>query len=226
MKLTNETLAVLKNFANINPGIEFKKGKSLTTISSTKTVLAKASVKDEFTDDFCIYDLNQFLSVHSLNKDVELEFDSLNVIFKNKHSKIKYRKTAKNMIVTPPEKELTLPSVDVEFTLTEDDLSSILKSASVLQSPSIAIESDGEKISITSFDPKDNSSHTNSTEISDGNGKKFKAVFLTENFKMLPGSYSVQLCSKGLSSFKNTKEDIQYWIAIESKDSDLSFSGV
>ena len=91
MKLTNETLAVLKNFANINPGIEFKKGKSLTTISSTKTVLAKASVKDEFTDDFCIYDLNQFLSVHSLNKDVELEFDSLNVIFKNKHSKIKYR---------------------------------------------------------------------------------------------------------------------------------------
>jgi hypothetical protein len=84
MKLTNETLAVLKNFANINPGIEFKKGKSLTTISSTKTVLAKASVKDEFTDDFCIYDLNQFLSVNSLFKDsAELDFDAANVIKHN-----------------------------------------------------------------------------------------------------------------------------------------------
>jgi hypothetical protein len=48
MKLSNETLTVLKNFANINPGIEFKTGKKLTTISATKTVLAKAGIKDDF----------------------------------------------------------------------------------------------------------------------------------------------------------------------------------
>jgi len=127
------------------------------------------------------------------------------------------------MIVTPPDKDLTLPSVDVSFTLSEDDLSSILKTASILQSPNISISSDGAKIYITTCDAKDNSAHTDSTEIADGNGKKFKALFLTENFKMISGSYEVQISSKGLSYFKNTKEDMQYWIAIEAKDSDLSF---
>ena len=223
MKLSAETLTVLKNFANINPGIEFKNGKKLSTISATKTVLAKAGVKDEFPEDFCIYDLNQFLSVHSLYKDGEIDFDDKHVIFKSGRKKLNYRKTTKTMIVTPPDKDLTLPSVDVSFTLSEDDLSSILKTASILQSPNISISSDGAKIYITTCDAKDNSAHTDSTEIADGNGKKFKALSLTENFKMISGSYEVQISSKGLSYFKNTKEDMQYWIAIEAKDSDLSF---
>jgi hypothetical protein len=129
MKLSNETLSVLKNFAGINSGIEFKKGNKLTTISSGKTVLAKATLKDEFPQDFCVYDLNQFLNVHSLNKDTEVDFDESNIIFKSGRSKAKYRKTAREMIVTAPDKALSLPSVDIAFTLTEEDFGSILKSA-------------------------------------------------------------------------------------------------
>ena len=162
MKLSNETLNVLKNFASINSGIEFKTGNKLSTISSTKTVLAKATLKDEFPQDFCIYDLNQFLSVHSLNKDTELEFDPANVVFKSGRSKIKYRKTAKNMIVTAPDKELVLPSVDASFTLKEEDLAQTLKTASVLGSPNVAFESDGSKVMVTTFNSKDDAAHTNS----------------------------------------------------------------
>jgi hypothetical protein len=223
MKLSNETLSVLKNFANINPGIEFKTGNKLSTISATKTVLAKAGVKDQFPEDFCIYDLNQFLSVQSLYKDGEIDFDDKHVIFKVGRKKLNYRKTVKTMIVTPPDKDLALPSVDCSFTLKEEDLTSVLKTASILQSPNISISSDGEKIYITACDIKDNSAHVDSTEVADGNGKKFKAIFLTENFKMISGSYEIQISAKGLSHFKNTKEDMQYWIAIEAKDSDLSF---
>ena len=125
MKLSNETLNVLKNFAGINSGLEFKTGNKLSTISSTKTVLAKATLPDNFPQDFCIYDLNQFLSVHSLSKDTELDFESQNVIFKSGRSKTKYRMTAKNMIVSPPEKELKLPSVDGNFTLKEEVLKAL-----------------------------------------------------------------------------------------------------
>jgi len=217
MKLSTETLSVLKNFASINSGIEFKQGNVIRTMSSGKTVLAKATIKDDFPQDFCVYDLNQFLLVHSLHKDSELTFDDSNVIFKSGRSSTKYRKTAKEMIVTPPEKTLTLPSVDISFTLTEEDMGSILKSAAALQSPHIAVESDGDKIFLTAYDATDDAAHTNSIEVSDGNGNKFKMVFLTENLKMITGTYDVQISGKGLSSFTNKNVDIQYFVATESK---------
>ena len=220
MKLSNETLTVLKNFAGINSGIEFKKGNKIATISSTKTVLAKATMTDDFPQDFCIYDLNQFLSVHSLGKDTELDFDSNNVVFKSGRSKTKYRMTAKTMIVSAPEKELTLPSIDGSFKLKDEDLAQVLKNAAVLGSPNVAFESDGSKISVTCFNAKDDSAHTNTIEIgTTDNDKQFKAVFLVENFKMIPGTYDVQVSSKGLASFANEKGDLQYWIAIEAKES-------
>ena len=220
MKLSNETLNVLKNFAGINSGLEFKTGNKLSTISSTKTVLAKATLPDNFPQDFCIYDLNQFLSVHSLSKDTELDFESQNVIFKSGRSKTKYRMTAKNMIVSPPEKELKLPSVDGNFTLKEEDLVQALKNASVLQSPNLSFESDGEKVTVTVFNAKDDSAHTNTIEIGEvNNGKVFKAVFLTENFKMVPGAYDIEISKAGLSHFKNADGDLEYFIAIEAKDS-------
>lgn len=217
MKLSNETLALLKNFSSINSGLEFKQGNKIATMSSGKTVLAKATVKDEFPQSFCVYDLNQFLSVHSLNKDTELDFDDKNIIFKSGRQKIKYRKTEKSMIVTPPEKDLNLPSVDISFSLSEDDLSSILKTAAVLQSPNISVESDGDKVYVVASNVQDSSAHTNSLEVGEGNGQSFKMVFLTENLKMIPGAYDVEISSKGLSSFKNKNHDIQYWVATEAK---------
>ena len=224
MKLSNETLNVLKNFAGINSGIEFKSGNKLSTISSTKTVLAKATLKDTFPQDFCIYDLNQFLSVHSLSKDTELDFDPQNVIFKSGRSKTKYRMTSKNMIVSPPDKELKLPSIDGEFTLKEEDLVQALKNAAVLQSPNIAFESDGSKVTLTVFNSKDDSAHTNTIVIhtvgeNETQYQKFKAVFLTENFKMIHGTYHVEISKAGLSHFKNEAGDLEYYIAIEAKDS-------
>lgn len=219
MKLSSETLSVLKNFASINSGIEFKQGNRIATISSGKTVLAKATLSDSFPESFCVYDLNQFLSVHSLNKDPELEFDASNIVFKSGRSKTKYRKTAKEMIVTVPEKELSLPSNEISFTLTEEDYANILKSASILQSPHIAVESDGEKVQLTAFNAKDDSAHTNSIVVCDGNGTSFKMVFLTDNLKMIPGTYDAQISSRGLACFKNQKQDIEYWIATESKES-------
>jgi hypothetical protein len=218
MKLSNETLTVLKNFSSINQGIQFKQGTKLTTVSAGKTVLAQANLKDEFPQDFCVYDLNQFLSVHSLHKDSDLSFDDSNVIFKSGRSSTKYRKTAKEMIVTPPEKEITLPSVDVSFTLSEEDYNNIMKVASVLSSPHIAVESDGDAVQLVAFDALDNSAHTNSIQVGEGNGKKYKIVFKTENIKLIPGSYAVQISFKGIGHFKNTKDDIQYWIAFEAKE--------
>jgi hypothetical protein len=226
MKLSADTVNVLKNFASINSGIEFKKGKTLTTISSNKAVLGKATLQDQIEDDFCIYDLNQFLSVYSINDSTELEFDEQNIIFKSGKSKIKYRKAAKNLIVSAPDKTLAIPSKDAEFTLSEEDYKAIMKSASILESEHIIFESDGGKIYATTCTigtDGNPTSHSNSIEVGDNNGNTFKAVFLRDNFKMIPGHYDIEISSKGLASFNNTKVDLDYWIAVEVKLS--SFGG-
>ena len=217
MKLSSETLTVLQNFAKLNSGIQFKTGNKIKTISTGKNVLAEATLKDSFPQDFCVYDLNQFLTIHSIGKDTDIDFDDINVIFNFGRNKTKYRKTEKESILIPPEKELTLPSVDISFSLSKEDFDSLMKITNVLQSPNVIVESEGDSINLTSCDVKDSSAHTNTIQVSEGNGQKFKMVFLTENLKMIPGSYDVQISSKGLSLFKNKNQDIQYFVATEAK---------
>lgn len=219
MKLSNETVAILKNFGAINQGILFKPGKTLKTVSSHKNILAEVSIKEDIPAEFGIYDLNNFLSVISLHKDdPSFEFDEKQVtIVGNKgRSKIKYRFTPSNMIVTPPEKQLTMPDAEIKFELTAEDFDWVMRAASVLSSPQVAIESDGKKVSIVTLDLQNDSAHTDALEISEGNGNKFKMVFKTENItKLMPGSYDVFISSKGISHFKNKNVPLQYWVTTE-----------
>jgi hypothetical protein len=219
MKLSNDTLSVLKNFGAINQGIMFKKGKKLKTVSSHKNILAEVDIKEDIPADFGVYDLNNFLSVVSLHKDdPTFEFDEKHVVIVgNKgRSKIKYRFCEPTMIVTPPEKQFVMPEAEIKFTFSSEDFDWVLRAASVLSSPHIAIESDGKKVSIVTLDLQNDAAHTDALEIAEGNGNKFKMIFKTENLtKVLPGVYEVAISSKGVSHFKNKNVPLQYYISTE-----------
>ena len=66
MKLSNETVSVLKNFSTINQNLVIKSGNKITTMSAMKNIVAKAAVIENFPQQFAIYDLNEFLSAISL----------------------------------------------------------------------------------------------------------------------------------------------------------------
>ena len=222
MKLSNDTLNVLKNFASINQGILFKKGKTIRTVSSGKNIMAEATVGEEIPTEFGVYDLNNFLSVLSLHKEEPvIDFEDNNVLISGLQgrSKIKYRFCASHMIVTPPEKPIAMPDPEIFFELSAEDFDWILRAANVLSSPHIAIESDGEKIFATTFDVMNDASHTDSLDVYAGNGDKYRMIFKTENFKMLAGGYDVKISSKGISHFKHKTSAIQYWIATETGSS-------
>jgi hypothetical protein len=126
---------------------------------------------------------------------------------------------SKDMIVTPPEKEIKLGEVDCSFTMSDLDYAEISKAWSILSSPNLSVKSDGETVELVVSDAKDDSQHTNSIVVGTGNGKSYNIVFKTDNIKMVQGSYDVQISFKGFAHFKNTKEDIQYWVAFEAKES-------
>ena len=219
MQLSSDTIKVLKNFGNINQGIYFKQGKVLKTMSSGKNILAEVTLGEEIPTSFGIYDLNKFLSVVSLHKDAptfEFSDKEVKIVGNKGRSKISYRFCEPTMINVPPEKQLTMPSPEVSFELTDEDFKWVLNAAGVLQSPQIAVESDGSKVSILAFDSSDSSAHTDSLEVADGNGDKFRFIFKTENLsKLFDGSYDVQISSKGISNFKHKGVDLQYWISTE-----------
>lgn len=220
MKLSDNTLTVLKNFGSINSGIFLKQGKVVKTVSPGKNILAQATVTDEIPNDFGIYDVNEFLSVVSLHKnDLELNFDSKNVVISGLkgRSKIKYRACDESMIVTPPEKELQMPKAEIEFDLSAEDFRWIMDAANVLGSPQICVESDGDSITINTLDTSNDSAHTESLTLETaGTGSKYKMIFKTENIsKVLPGPYEVKISSQGISHFKCKGVPVEYWITTE-----------
>lgn len=218
MKLSNETFTVLKNFSEINSGMYFRSGQVVRTMSAQKSILAQAKIAETIDRDFGIYDMNNFLSVVSSHPDgVEIEIGekSATIIGNNGRSKINYRFCDPNMIVVAPEKEITLTDPEISFTLNETDYSWIRKISSVLQSPHIVVESNGEKMFISARDMANDSAHSDALEIGDGNGATYKMIFRTEYFRFIPGTYTVQISSKGIAHFKNASQELQYWVTTE-----------
>ena len=219
MKLSKHTLNMLKNFSDINMSIEIKKGNVLRTVSVQKNILAQAELEDEFPKDFAIYELNRFLGAVSLFDDPELEFNAKSVnIGTTKHS-ADYVYCDPSMIVTPPENNINFPDPEVKFTLTQDSLSQVMRASNVLGTPEIAIEGGphpNDSIRIKALDVNNDSTDTFQVVLDEKSGNTFRYVFKTENMKMIPGNYDVEISSKGISHFSLQGIKLQYWIATES----------
>ena len=217
MKLNQNTLEVLKNFAGINTNILIKTGNELSTISTMRNIFAKAEITEEFTNEFGIYDLNEFLSVvTSLDKpELKLEDKFMTIASEGSKSKAKYFYSDPSVIVSPT-KEVTMPEADVTFTLSESNLKELLKMAAILHTPDLAlVGTNGGNISLTVCDKKNSTCNTFSLDIAEGATADFKFYFKVENMKMLSGDYDVQVSSKSISHFQHKKLPIQYWIALE-----------
>lgn len=215
MKISNETLTVLKNFSTINTGIAVKTGNRLRTISGQKNILAECSVPESFDSDFAIYDLNQFLGAVSLfQEDAEFNFGTNSVVVGNGKSKIKYFYADESMVISPPDKDLPTDA-DVEFEISAQTLAEVLRGAAVLGAPDIVVESTGSGPTIVkASDIKNDTSNSYDVEVDHTSDTPFKMVFKTENLKMLPGAYNVKLTPRyGL--FTSTKVDLRYFVAVE-----------
>jgi|TARA_E500000178_G_C16866623_1_gene682277 hypothetical protein len=215
MKLSEKTLNILKNFSSINQSILVKQGNKLRTISVAKNILAEAEIKEEFPRDFAIYDLNQFLNGLSLHQDPEMDFspDSYLSIREGKR-RVKYFYADPNVIISPPEKEIQLPSQDVCFQLDSVTLEKLLKAAAVYQLPDLCAVGEGGVVKLVVRDKKNDTSNEFAIVVGETD-KEFAFNFKVENIKIIPGAYDVIVSSKLLSQFTNSNHDLKYYIALE-----------
>ena len=215
MKLSDKTLSVLKNFSTINQSILFKQGNKLRTISVMKNILAEATITEELPKDFGIYDLNQFLNGLALHQSPELDFaNDGHVVIKEGRMRSKYFFADPNVIITPPEKAITLPSEDVSFELRTEQLDKLLKAAAIYQLPDLAVVGGEGVVKILVRDKKNDTSNDFSIVVGETD-KEFSFNFKVENIKILPGTYDVIVSQKLLSRFISKNHDLLYYIALE-----------
>ena len=100
-----------------------------------------------------------------------------------------------SVIVSPPEKEITLPSEDVSFSLTSQQLEKLKKAASIYQLPDISAIGDGGVVKLVARDKKNDTSNDFSIVVGETD-KQFVFNFKEENLKIIPGSYDVVVSSK------------------------------
>lgn len=215
MNLSDSTLNLLKNFSTINQSILFKEGNSLRTISVMKNILAEATINEEIPKDFGIYDLNQFLNGLSLHQSPDLDFANNGyVVIKEGRSRSKYFFADPQVIVTPPDKDISLPTEDVSFELSTQQLDKLLKAASVYQLPDLSAVGENGVVKLVVRDKKNETSNDYAVVVGETDNT-FCFNFKVENIKILPGSYDVVVSQKLLSRFTSKDYDLKYFIAME-----------
>ena len=219
MNLSNETVSVLKNFATINQNLVIKSGNSISTISAQKNIIAKATVKETFPQDFAIYDLNEFLATLSLFEKPDLECrDDFVVITENGVSSTYWYSDPS--VVTTTTKDITMPEPEVTFSLTNSLLSNVQKAAAVISVPDMVLEAMSVGKAVLKVTDKKNSTANDyavGIDVTNEDGKDlpYKFWFKVENLKLIQGSYDVQVSSKNISHFKNSTGNVEYFIALE-----------
>ena len=215
MKLSDNTLSVLKNFSSINQSILFKQGNRLRTISVMKNIMAEATISEELPKDFGIYDLGQFLNGMGLHQSPQLDFtNDTYVVIKEGRMRSKYFFADPNVIVTPPDKSLELPSEDVTFELSTDQLDKLLKAAGIYQLPDLSVVGGEGVVKVLVRDKKNDTSNDFSIIVGETDAI-FSFNFKVENIKILPGTYDVVVSQKLLSRFTSKNHDLTYYIALE-----------
>lgn len=215
MKFSLFTTNVLKNFKAINPGLKFTPGNKIETINLQNTVIAEAITDDLFPTEFCIYNLNEFLSVISFFKDYDIVFydNYLKVVSDKQEFTYNYSNPA---VIVSPEKSIKFPEADVHLRLSANQLEKVIKAAGSLKSDTLYFNTAGVLIS--------SGTNSNSYLMNLSNDEDYTftikdaiASINIERLKIITTyDYDIDISIKGITRFKAITDDetsLTYYIA-------------
>ena len=217
IKLSKETMDILKNYSSINSNIFINSGNTISTISPIKNILSEVEVSETFDVGFGIWDLPKFLGTISIFNDPELEFHDKYVLISNGNSTIKYYYSDPKLL-TVPTKKINMPKIDLSFSITETQIHQLKKAASILGVSDLTIENNEEdELIIKVHDKKDKGSNSYIMNLQTNQEfvGNFSLNFMIENLKLIPDNYDVDISSNIVSRFRSTNRNLTYWIALE-----------
>lgn len=215
--LTRETIEVLGNFVQINPSIIVCAGSEIRSISNLEHILAKYKCTEVFPTEFAIYDLSEFLNVVSLFENPILEFDNeqyVTIRSGSKYSKY-YFSNPEITLKRAPNTDVKFPGADIQFALAESDVKGIRKASNILDLEDINISSDNTDIRVSLIDTEDETNNTYEQVFQGDSTGDFSVNIKMENLVVLPGDYTLSICAKGMSEWRDNNRDLVYYIGLE-----------
>lgn len=202
MKLTENTIAVLKNFASINPGCAFKAGSVIKTMLPDRTFLATYKGEEVFPVDFAIYDLSRFISAIGLvGGSAELDITDRVITISGEGTTIRYSVCDPQTITAANyDKNIVIDEPIVEFDLPQAKLQKFRQASQVLSAPNLTIKStDGKTVSIQVHDAKNPSSDNYNSEMSLYTiTQPFTMCLDMSKFKVVHDTYLVKISADGI----------------------------
>lgn len=219
MKISNETIELLKNFSTINQSFLFKPGNTLRTISPMKNIFAEATVAETFPIECAIYELPKFLSVISLFDEPNLEFDEQYVTIsssKNKAQSVRYYYAVKTLIIAPPDKSPKIAEEIDTFDLRADDLNKLLKGSVIMGLPHFVVETKNSVRTVSVMNKSVKGSNNLTIEEGDSEASNYDVVVNVDKLKMMSDAYGVLVGQNGKSKFVSfVSSNVSYFIAAE-----------
>ena len=215
MKLSNRTVEIQKNYSDINMSLFIEPGNILRTVSPSKTILASATVEEEFDNGFGIYDLKEFLGALSLIENPEVNLGDRSLTISSASSSLQYQYAAKELIVTPPAKDLPVPDSNVSFVLLREALKKVMNAARTLSLPNVVVKAGDGKISLQASDVKNTLGNVYNEIVSEEyGGPETESVFSVDNMRLMMLNYKVTIGDR-YGSFVSEDSSVNYFIATE-----------
>lgn len=215
MKLSSQTLDILRNFVGINQDILIKPGNVINTISQQGNLYAEATVSEDFPVEFGVYKLKRFLDALNLINDPDLDFGTSKVDMKGDKNSISFT-YADPSIITAPQQRLNIPAADLSFDVAADDLSRVLKASVALELPDVSIKVADDKLSLVAHDKESDSCDVFTVDLGEVDSPDMRIDFKSDNFKMLPMDFTVNVIASGKKKAAQfVGENISYLVAGE-----------
>ena len=215
MKLTQDSLNILRNFSQINTSIHLKSGNVVRTKAPGGTVFAETTLPENIPSDFTIYNLGQFLEVHNLFDSPELIFDSqASVKISEGGKQVNYLGCDVAMITAASyDKSPKSYEPEIVVNVSKEELKTALDAASVLKLNHIGFQTnEAGNVELKAFDIANPSANIFSQDLGVKSEKDLLFKFKVENLKIIPGPYKVELNSKS-GYFENQELPVKYFIA-------------
>lgn len=218
MKLTKETLNILKNFSTLNNGIILKKGNMLITKNITNVVYAEAELNQEIDEEICIYDLQSFLgSINLVGDDADITVGQTtgNIVISSNRITINYPASNSAAIISPKGR-VNVPAGDVEYNLPADELKQIMKMARQLSVDRLEFMPLNGRLIIRGWEEVDKEHPNEQFKIDMGEytgTADFHFYIRMDNMKLMDGDYKISFNRKKIAWFET--EHVSYMIACD-----------